>query len=351
MVGHQTIKSFQNRLSDGDTILVAEGYLFELERRGYLKAGPYIPEILLEKPELVKQLHEEFVHAGSDVVVALQYYSHRARLNTVGMSHEVEPLNMKALEIARQVANETGTLMAGNLCNTTIYDRKDANSFEKARDIFKESVQFAVRGGADFILGETFTELGEAQLAMEAIKQYGEGLPAVITFGQSNLKTTRDGKSYAEACKILELSGASVVGLNCSAGPEIILTQMPEIREACNGPIACLPVPYRTTMKQPLMHTLTIDGKLAFPDNLDRFSSTSDEISKFGAQAKSLGVQYLGLCCGNSSRYFRRLAQSVGRKPPASRFFVSHGWVWGQMPNFRPSEPGHDYADSSAPTM
>jgi S-methylmethionine-dependent homocysteine/selenocysteine methylase len=58
------------RLNDGEYVIVGEGYLFEFERRGYLSAGPYTPEVVLEHPHLVKKLHEEFVHAGSDVVLA-----------------------------------------------------------------------------------------------------------------------------------------------------------------------------------------------------------------------------------------------------------------------------------------
>ena len=58
------------RLNRGENILVAEGYVFEFERRGYLRAGAYVPEVVLEHPDLVKSLHEEFVHAGSDVVLA-----------------------------------------------------------------------------------------------------------------------------------------------------------------------------------------------------------------------------------------------------------------------------------------
>ena len=51
-------------------MIVAEGYLFEFEQRGYLKAGGFVPEVVLDNPELVRQCHREFVHAGSDVVLA-----------------------------------------------------------------------------------------------------------------------------------------------------------------------------------------------------------------------------------------------------------------------------------------
>ena len=60
------------RLKRGESIIVAEGYVFEFERRGYLRAGAFVPEVVLEHPDLVKSLHREFVHAGSDVVLAFQ---------------------------------------------------------------------------------------------------------------------------------------------------------------------------------------------------------------------------------------------------------------------------------------
>lgn len=63
-------RGLKERLAAGEDVLCAEGYVFEFERRGYLSAGAYVPEVVLERPDLVRQLHEEFVHAGSDVVLA-----------------------------------------------------------------------------------------------------------------------------------------------------------------------------------------------------------------------------------------------------------------------------------------
>lgn len=60
----------RERLKNGETLVVAEGYIFEFERRGYLKSGSFVPEVVLEHPELVKSLHEEYVRSGSDVVLA-----------------------------------------------------------------------------------------------------------------------------------------------------------------------------------------------------------------------------------------------------------------------------------------
>src|SRR5215212_11445497 len=106
---------------DAGPVICAEGYLFELERRGYLQAGAYVPEVVLEHPGVVAQLHREFVHAGSDVVEAFTYYAHREKLRLIGSEHLLEPLNREALAIARGVARETGALLAGDVCNTNVY--------------------------------------------------------------------------------------------------------------------------------------------------------------------------------------------------------------------------------------
>ena len=112
------------RLKSG-TVLGAEGYVFELERRGYIKAGPYVPEVVLDFPDAVRELHREFLRAGSDVMVALTYYAHREKLRHVGRQDDLEAMNRHAVRIAREVAQEGDALVAGNVCNTWAYDPDD----------------------------------------------------------------------------------------------------------------------------------------------------------------------------------------------------------------------------------
>src|ERR671915_1816699 len=93
------------RLARGH-VICAEGYLFEFERRGYLQAGAFVPEVVLEHPDAVRQLHRDFVHAGSDVVEALTYYAHREKLKVIGRDVLLEDMNRQALQLAREVADE-----------------------------------------------------------------------------------------------------------------------------------------------------------------------------------------------------------------------------------------------------
>src|ERR1700686_5281292 len=237
------------RLTRG-AVICAEGYVFELERRGYLQAGAFVPVVLTEHPEVVEQLHMDFVHAGSDVTQALTYYVHREKLRVIGRERDLEPMNRAALDIAKKVARETGTLFAGDICNTNIYDPGDKKSLKDVEKIFAEQVGWAAEAGVDYIVAETYSWGAEALMALEAIRRYSK-VPAVITVSIHREEVLRDGWTAAEACKRLENAGAEVVGLNCHRGPEPMLPLLKEIRKAVKCHVAALPVPYRTTREQP----------------------------------------------------------------------------------------------------
>src|SRR4026207_295417 len=81
----------------------AEGYLVELEGRGYLKAGAYVPEVVIEYPQAVIELHTEFLRAGAEIMVAFTYYGHRAKMRAIGREDDLERLNRDALHLAKAV--------------------------------------------------------------------------------------------------------------------------------------------------------------------------------------------------------------------------------------------------------
>jgi betaine-homocysteine S-methyltransferase len=310
------------RLAEGP-VVCAEGYLFEFERRGYLQAGAFVPEIVLDRPDLVRVLHEDFVHAGSDVVLAFTYYGHREKLRVIGKESLLEPLNRDALAIAVDIARATGTLAAGDLCNTNAY-ALDASSEQAVRGMFDEQMQWVVQAGVDFVVAETFSWVGEALIALDAIK--AAGLPAVITLAYHQAEHSRDGWTAEEACKRLKDAGADVVGLNCTRGPQTMLPMIARVREAVDGHVAALPVPYRTSSEQPSFQSLRdpgcgcLPGDRPFPTALDPFTCNRYEIAEFGREAYAMGVNYLGVCCGAGAHHIRSLAEGLGRVPPASRF-------------------------------
>jgi betaine-homocysteine S-methyltransferase len=237
----------------------------------------------------------------------------------IGKEELVEELNRRALELACDVANETGALFAGDVSNTNVFVGDDDSS-RVVREMFEEQVGWAVEAGVDFIIGETFSWAEEALIALDVIKQ--TGLPAVVTLAFHQEPTTRDGLTAGEACKRLEAAGADVVGLNCIRGPRTLLPLVREVREAVSCHVAALPVPYRTTDAEPTFQSLRdpeLEGR-PFPIALDPFVCNRFELADFGRAAYDLSVRYLGVCCGAGPHHIRSLAEAIGRTPPASRY-------------------------------
>jgi len=306
------------RLKDG-TVLGAEGYVFELERRGYIKAGPYVPEVVLDFPAAVAELHREFLRAGSDVMVALTYYAHREKLRDVGREGDLEAMNRHAVRIAREVAREGGALVAGNICNTWAYDPDDESTRDIVRAQYTEQLSWAVDEGIDFVISETNDYLGEALIGLEVIQSLG--LPSMVTMATTQPEQTRDGYDYVEACRILADHGATVVGLNCDRGPAMMLPLIARVREAVDCAVAAQPVPYRTTPQSPTMESLRSDGmKRAFPLALEPFGCTRFEMADFAVSARDLGVNYVGICCGAGPHHVRAMAEALGREVPAGKY-------------------------------
>ena len=313
------------RLAAGP-VICAEGFLFELERRGYLAAGEFVPEVALDHPEALEALHRDYQRAGSDIVEAFTYNGHREKMRVIGKEALLEPLNRAALQIARKVADGQGDLMAGNISNTNIWHPEDRSAQAEVRSMFDEMVGWAVEEGADLIIGETFYYAGEALEALDAIKR--SGLPAVITLAPMAENRMMDGLGIVETCKELEARGADVVGMNCFRGPATMLPWLKEIRQAVACHVAALPVPYRTTEQEPTFFNLSDRGPCAcpsphgraFPTALDPLYCNRYEIGAFAKEAYELGIRYLGVCCGASPMLIRQVAEAVGRTTEASRY-------------------------------
>lgn len=338
-------RGLMERLEQG-AVICAEGYLFELERRGYLQAGSFVPEVALENPEVLLQVHRDFLHAGSDVMVAFTYNGHREKLRILGKEDLLEPLNRQALHLAKTAAKEAEklpgnerALTAGNISNTNIYKPDDTQSAKTVRTMFDEMAGWAADAGADYMIAETFYYHGEARLGLEAIK--AAGLPAVVTHGLMAENVLWDGMSVEESCRRLEDMGADVVGMNCFRGPRTMMPYIRAIRGSVRGPVAALPVTYRTTDEHPTFFNLPDPGNTAslplqttFPTALDSLAATRYELAEWAREAYDLGVAYLGICCGNTPAHTRALAEALGRSTPASRYSpdMSKQFLFGDDP-------------------
>ncbi len=335
-------KDLITRLNEGP-VLFAEGYLFAMERRGYLSAGAFVPEVVLEHPEVVSQLHREFIRAGSDIVQAFTYYGHREKLRLIGKEDLLEPLQKNALQIAKDARDEfkdLDLLVCGDVANTNIYNPDDKKSHIECQKMYEEQVGWAKEAGVDFIVAETINWTEEMKIALKAIKD--EGLIAVTNFSIKKGDKTREGHTPGDACKIMEDLGADVVGLNCYRGPKMTMKLLPEIREKVSCHVAALPVPYRTTEEQPGFLNQTdhgcdcIPGGNAFPVALDNLYCNRFEMAEFAKDCEKKNINLIGICCGAEPHHVREMSVALGRKPISYKYYpdMSRHWLHGKDKSF-----------------
>jgi betaine-homocysteine S-methyltransferase len=229
-------------------------------------------------------------------------------------------MNRQAVRIANEVATEGDALVAGDLSNTWAYDPKDKDGSERVvRGMFEEQLGWAVDEGIDFVIAETNDYLGEALVALQVIKEHG--LPAVVTLATTRPSQTWDGYGFVDACKILADNGADVVGLNCDRGPATMLPIIERVRQSVSGYVAAQPVPYQTNAAMPTFESLRgPDGNNRFPIALEPFACSRFDMAEFARQAKAIGVNYIGICCGSGPHHVRAMAEALGRTVPASRY-------------------------------
>jgi len=298
-------KNILEKLKEGP-VLGDGGYLLELEKRGYVQAGPFTPEVSLTHPEALAELHREFIRAGAEVIQTLTFYASEDKLATVGLAGKVSEINRAAVRIAHEAAAGTNVLIAGNLSLTWAYDPKDSKSPDHVRELFDRQIEVQMEQGVDFIIGETFSWIGEAILCIERIKK--AGLPAMVTMSFEVVPMCYEGYAAGECAKRLIDAGADIVGVNCLRNPEYTLPLIQQMREAVSGFIACQPTAYRTSAEKPDFTSLP-----EFPLALDPLQLTREEMGKYAAQARDMGVNYIGSCCGSVAIHVREMARALGK--------------------------------------
>lgn len=293
------------------------GYLIELERRGYVDSGSgrekvgtgrgsgqFTPEVAVENPEALRELHREFLHAGSQVLQALTFFGTREKLNRAGYGAQTESINAAAVKLAREVAGGRA-LVAGSVSRTQLTEREGMESLGKSRDHLAEQIRLLKDAGVDFLILETFFHLAEMKVALEVAA--AANLPAVATMSfRPLIAKCTDGFTPAECAVVMADLGAIAVGANCEQDPMRMLPLLREMRAATTVPLAAQPAAFHTTET---CHSFT--RLPAFPDDLETIQVSRREFVDFGRKAKQEGIGYLGGCCGCNAAYIRSLARGV----------------------------------------
>jgi betaine-homocysteine S-methyltransferase len=306
-----------DRIKRQGIVLGDGGYLLELERRGYVDSGSgrekvgtgrgsgqYTPEVAIEHPAALRELHREFLRAGSQVLQALTFFATREKLTRAGYGAQTEAINEAAVRIAREVAGDHA-LVAGSVSRTQLFEREGPSAAGHVRDLFTEQIRLLQSAGVDFLILETFFRLDEMLIALECARASGLPLMATMSFRPRTTESS-DGHSPAECARAMVAAGAQIVGANCEQEPQRMLPIVRQMRAAVDVPIAAQPAAFRTTDAVPCFTRLP-----QFPDELETIQIARREFFEFARVARAEGLSYVGGCCGCNASYIRAMASGL----------------------------------------
>ncbi|XP_006819781.2 betaine--homocysteine S-methyltransferase 1-like [Saccoglossus kowalevskii] len=284
--------------------------------------GPSTPEAAVEHPEAVRQLHREFLRAGSDVMQAFTFYAsddklqNRGYINSKTLTSKV--INTAACAIAREVANEGGALVAGGVSQTPTYLSGKGKGFTQKE--FQKQMSVFMENKVDFLIAEYFEHIEEAEWATEVCKATGLPVATTLCIGPDG---DLHGVSTGECAVRLVKAGADIVGINCHFDPTTNLAAIRKMKTALDA--AGLKV---HLMTQPLAyHTPDVNKQgfidlPEFPFSLEPRVCTRWEIQAYAREAYKMGVRYIGGCCGFEPYHIRAISEELaperGFLPPGS---------------------------------
>ena len=292
------MKDFREIL-ENDSVYVFDG---AVGTRFYDK-GIYInksyDELNLIAPDLVREVHEEYVAAGADIIETNTFGATRHKLQHHGLDDKLHEINVAAAKIAKSAAGETA-FVAGAIGPLDLrIEPYGPTSLEEAKEMFKEQIAGLLEGGVDLFVLETFADLSEIQQAIKAIKESCD-LPIVAQIQiQTDFKTVF-GATSDIFTKRLDEWGADVIGLNCGVGPNHILTELEKMRELTDKKLSAQP-------------------NAGLPRDVQgrQFYMCSPEyMSEFARRFIQAGARFIGGCCGTTPNHIKLMSASVRSLSP-----------------------------------
>ena len=293
------------RLFAGGTVLCDGAMGTMLYARGIFINRCY-DELNLSQPELVREIHAEYLQAGAEVIETNTFGGNAFRLELHGLKDKVREINVAGVKLARECVNQIREKQA---CEAFVaaaigplgvrLEPLGKVGLEEAREAFAEQIRALVEGGpgvgADLLVIETMTSLAEAEQAILAARSVAPEVPVVVMMTVDEEGNCLDGSSAETAAVKLTEWGADAVGCNCSAGPATVLSVIERMRPVTNKPLAAMPnagIPR------------AVEGRTIYLTSPEYMASFTRKLVKAGASI-------VGGCCGTTPSYTRAMKSSL----------------------------------------
>ena len=302
------MKTFR-KLLETDSIYVFDG---AMGTRLYDK-GIYInrsyDELNLTAPDLVREVHEEYVRAGADILETNSFGATRHKLQSYGLEGKIHEINAAAARIAREAAGGKA-LVAGAIGPLGLrIEPFGPTSFDDAKEIYREQVAGLLEGGVDLFILETFSELPVIEQAIRAVKELSD-LPIVAQMTiQMDGKTTFGTTSEVFTARLDEL-GVDVIGLNCGVGPTHVLSALEKMRDVTEKPLSAQP-------------------NAGLPRDVQGrqfYMGSPEYMATFAKRFVQAGAKFVGGCCGTTPTHIKLIADAIRSiSPRQAQVFAKHG--------------------------
>jgi methionine synthase / methylenetetrahydrofolate reductase (NADH) len=253
-------------------------------------------ELNLSSPNLVRQVHAEYLEAGADVIETNTFGAHRFKLGPHGLESQVRKINREGARIAREAAGETG-LVAGAIGPIgKPLEPLGSISPKDAEAAYREQVEGLVEGGVDALVIETMPSLDQAMAALAAARAVGGELPVAVSLTFNEEGTTLYGDSPEDAVRELEALGVPLVGANCSQGPQAMLETLQRMAAVA---------------RSAKLSAMPNAGSPAYVDGRYVYLCTPEYMATWARRFLEAGASVVGGCCGTTPAHIRDLVRSV----------------------------------------
>ncbi len=255
----------------------------------------FVEEYNLYKPTEVVRLHKDYVDAGAMILGASTYNANRIRLKDNQALDKLEEMNRVGIELAKEAAGGSAWV-AGKMGTTGKFLEPLGDlSIQEAKEAFCEQAEIFVIAGADFIEIETMSDLREAQIAFETVRDICE-LPILVSFSFSANLHTMMGVSPVQAARSAKKWGVDIIGSNCGIGPDEVMQSIIEMKEA---------VPDQLYWSEPNA------GLPGLKDGDTVYNIPPEQFSDYAEHSAKLGVQVISACCGATPDHIRAMAKRL----------------------------------------
>jgi methionine synthase / methylenetetrahydrofolate reductase(NADPH) len=296
------VAEFRKKLESG--IVLADGAMGTMLYTKGVFINRCFDELNLSSPQMVKEIHQEYVKAGADVLESNTFGGNRLRLTAFGLGEKLLAINQAGVRVAREAAGDKAFVAGAIGPLGTQIEPLGLLSFVEARAIFKEQADALLSAGIDLLVLETFYELNELREAIFAAREAaGSEMVVMAQVTVDDEGRLRDGTNVLTFTKSLNDWPVDVIGVNCSAGPKTVLETIEKMAPHTVKPLSAMP-------------------NAGLPANVEGrniYLCSPEYMSQYARRFLQAGVRVLGGCCGTTPEHIKLICSEIRSLQPVQR--------------------------------